>query len=251
VAEARQRPIVGLTPDVGETEARPARPSLPRYELKQAYADAVLAAGGLPIVLPYSDDENAASQALALCDALVVTGGAFDIPPEAYGTDAHRALGRLKPARTRFEQLVLRGALAERKPVLGICGGMQLLAVEVGGKLWQDIRAEIASADDHEQKIDSRLPGHAARIVAGTRLAKILGRDLVQVNSTHHQAVRDPGAAIVCAIAPDDVVEAIELADRFAIGVQWHPELMAGGEQQLLYDALVEAARGAERRRPA
>jgi putative glutamine amidotransferase len=235
--------VVGLTPDVGETEARPARPPLPRYELKQAYADAVVAAGGLPIVLPYSDEESAALESVALCDALVVTGGAFDIPPEAYGAQAHPSLGRLKPGRTRFEQIVLRAALAQRKPVLGICGGMQLLAVEVGGKLWQDIGAEVPSATDHEQKVDSRLPGHAARVIAGTQLAKILGRDLIQVNSTHHQAVRDPGAAIVSAVAPDGVVEAIELTDRFAVGVQWHPELMPGKEHLLLYAALVEAAK--------
>jgi putative glutamine amidotransferase len=235
--------VVGLTPDVGETEARPARPPLPRYELKQAYADAVVAAGGLPIVLPYSDEESAALESVALCDALVVTGGAFDIPPDAYGAQAHPSLGPLKPGRTRFEQLVLRAALAQRKPVLGICGGMQLLAIEVGGKLWQDIEAEVPSAANHEQKVDSRLPGHAARVIAGTRLAKILGRDLIQVNSTHHQAVRDPGAAIVSAVAPDGVVEAIELTDRFAIGVQWHPELMPGKEHLLLYAALVEAAK--------
>jgi putative glutamine amidotransferase len=243
VGDRHGRPVVGLTPDVGETEARPARPSLPRYELKQAYADAVLACGGLPIVLPYSDDESAALESVALCDALVVTGGAFDIPPDAYRAKAHPALGPLKPGRTRFEQIVLRAALSERKPVLGICGGMQLLAVEVGGTLWQDLREEVVSASDHEQKIDSRLPGHAARVVAGTRLARILGRDLIQVNSTHHQAVRDPGAAVVSAVAPDGVVEAIELPDRFAIGVQWHPELMPGDEQLLLYRALVEAAR--------
>jgi putative glutamine amidotransferase len=247
VGDPRRRPVVGLTPDVGETEARPARPSLPRYELKQAYADAILAAGGLPIVLPYSDDESAALQSVSLCDALVVTGGAFDVPPDAYGAHAHRALGPLKPARTRFEQTVLSAALSDRKPVLGICGGMQLLAVAVGGTLWQDLREEVASAADHEQKIDARLPGHAARVIAGTQLAKILGRDLIQVNSTHHQAVRDPGAAVVSAVAPDGVVEAIELPDRFAIGVQWHPELMAGDEQRLLYGALVEAARAPAR----
>jgi putative glutamine amidotransferase len=247
VGDRRLRPVVGLTPDVGETEARPARPSLPRYELKQAYADAVLAAGGLPIVLPYSEDEGAALEFIALCDALVVTGGAFDIPPDAYGVQAHRSLGPVKPARTRFEQLVLRAALSQRKPVLGVCGGMQLLAVEVGGKLWQDIRDEAVSTADHEQKVDSRLPGHAVRVIAGTQLAQILGRDLIQVNSTHHQAVRDPGAAVVSALAPDGVVEAIELPDRFAIGVQWHPELMPGNEQLLLYGALVEAARARER----
>jgi len=246
VHEAR-RPVVGLTPDVGETPPRPARPPVPQYELKQAYADAVLAAGGLPVVLPYSDDQSAALEAVALCDALVVTGGAFDIPPDSYGAAAHERLGPLKPGRTRFEQRVLRAALEARKPVLGICGGMQLLAVEVGGSLWQDIREQLAGASDHEQKVDPRRPGHSARVVAGTQLARIVGTDLLQVNSTHHQAVRDPGPAVVSAVAPDGVIEAIELPDRFALGVQWHPELIGAPEHLALYRALVDAARAARR----
>ncbi len=239
----RRRPVVGLTPDLGETVPRPARPALPQYELKQAYVDAVLGAGGLPVILPYDEEDGAAAEAVALCDAVVVTGGAFDVPPEAYGAQAHRRLGPLKQGRTRFEQAVLRAALEARKPVLGVCGGMQLLAVELGGTLWQDIREEVPGASDHEQKIDLRQPGHSARIVAGTRLAGIVGADIVQVNSTHHQAVRDAGPAVVSAVAPDGVIEAIELPDRFALGVQWHPELMAGPEHRALYRALVEAAR--------
>ena len=245
MAERRRRPVIGLTPDMGETEPRPARPAVPRYELKQAYADAVIAAGGLPVVLPYDSDPDRATESLSLCDALVVTGGAFDVPADTYGARGHHKMGPLKPARTRFEQLVLRAALSERKPVLGICGGMQLLAVEVGGTLWQDIREDMPDALDHEQKVDPRLPGHAARIVQRTRLAQIVACDLVQVNSTHHQAVRDAGAAVVSAVAPDGIIEAIELPDRFALGVQWHPELMAGDEHLALYEALVDAARTA------
>jgi putative glutamine amidotransferase len=84
-------------------------------------------------------------------------------------------------------------------------------------------------------------------VVSGTRLARIVGADIVQVNSTHHQAVRDAGPAVVCAVAPDGVIEAIELSDRFALGVQWHPELMAGGEHLALYRALVDAARAPSR----
>jgi putative glutamine amidotransferase len=238
------RPVVGLTPDVGETAPRPARPSLPLYELKQAYADAVLAAGGLPVVLPYADDESAAFEAVELCDALVVTGGAFDIPPDAYGAQAHRLLGTLKPERTQYEQRALRAALLAKKPVLGVCGGMQLLAVELGGTLYQDIRDELPEALDHEQKVDPRTPGHPARVEPGTRLATIVGRERIDVNSTHHQAVRETGRARVCAVAPDGVIEAIELADSFVIGVQWHPELLPGPEHLALYRALVQAARG-------
>ena len=152
------RPVIGITPDVGHTSGRPGRPSLPRYELKQAYADAVLAAGGLPIVLPYADDESAAMEAIELCDGVVITGGAFDIPPELYGASAGERMGPLKRGRTAWEQRVLRAALQEDLPVLGVCGGMQLLAVELGGRLYQDIRDEVPGARDHEQKGDPREP---------------------------------------------------------------------------------------------
>ena len=237
------RPVIGITPDVGETAARAGRPSLPLYTLKQAYADAVLAAGGLPIVLPYSEDERAPAEAISLCEGLVLTGGAFDIPPELYGARPGDRLGPLKRGRTAYEQRVLRAAFDVNLPVLGICGGMQLLAVEAGGTLVQDIGDEIPGAFDHEQKLDPREPGHPIRILEGTALEAIVGTRTLEVNSTHHQAVRDAGRARVSAVSPDLVVEAIELPDRFAIGVQWHPELLAGREHLLLYRALVDKAR--------
>ena len=237
------RPVIGITPDLGQTSARPGRPANPQYELKQAYADAVIAAGGLPIVLPYSEDASGPQEALDLCDGLVITGGAFDIPAELYGAQAGARMGPLKRGRTAFEQRVLRAALAADLPVLGVCGGMQLLAVELGGTLFQDIVHEVPGALDHEQRNDPREPGHAARIVPGSELASIVGKSEIEVNSTHHQAVKDPGRARVCAVAPDQIVEAIELPDQFAIGVQWHPELLAGNEHLALYRALVERAR--------
>jgi len=237
------RPVIGITPDLGQTSARPGRPATPQYELKQAYTDAVLAAGGLPIVLPYSEDASAPQEALDLCNGLVITGGAFDIPAEIYGAQAGARMGPLKRGRTAFEQRVLRAALAADVPVLGVCGGMQLLAVELGGTLFQDIVQEVPGALDHEQRNDPREPGHAARIVPGSELASIVGKSEIEVNSTHHQAVKDPGRARVCAVAPDQIVEAIELSDQFALGVQWHPELLAGNEHLALYLALVERAR--------
>ncbi len=237
------KPVIGITPDVGESAARPARPSVPRYELKVAYADAVLAAGGLPIILPYSEDENAPKQAIELCDALVITGGAFDIAPELYGVKKRSdLLGPQKMGRTAYEQRVLRAALDADLPVLGICGGMQLLAVAAGGSLYQDIGDEVPGAFDHEQKMDPRKPGHRVRIVEGSTLHSIVGAREIQVNSTHHQAVKDAGSAKVCAVAPDNIVEAIELPGKLALGVQWHPELLAGPEHLALYRALVDWA---------
>ena len=237
------RPLIAITPDLSQSTGRPGRPPSPRYELKVAYADAVLAAGGLPVVLPYAEDEAAPAEAVARCDGLVITGGAFDIPPELYGAKPGGRLGPIKPGRTAYEPRVLRAALEADKPVLGVCGGMQLLAVELGGTLFQHIADEVPGALDHEQKHDPRQPGHAVRILPGTMLEAIVGGAELEVNSTHHQAVREPGRARICAVSPDRVIEAIELPGKFALGVQWHPELLEGPGHLALYRALVEKAR--------
>ena len=234
------RPRIGLTLDADEARRR--------YELKSSYVDAVLAAGGLPILLPHAAE--AAAAYLALLDGLVVTGGAFDVPPELYGEPRRKECGPLKPDRTAFEKDLLEAALAARLPVLGVCGGMQLMNVVRGGTLYQDLAAD-AGLSGHEQPAPKDAPFHEAAIVPGTQLAALVGAERVGVNSTHHQAVKDPGAGVlVSARAPDGVVEGIELPDLpFAIGVQWHPEAVARHDPRhaAIYRGLVQAARDARR----
>jgi putative glutamine amidotransferase len=228
------RPRIGVTLDVaGERQ----------YALPRAYVDAVLAAGGLPILLPHARD--AAAAYLALLDGLVVSGGAFDVPPELYGEARREVCGALHPERTAFEQELLEAALAAGLPVLGVCGGMQLLNVVRGGTLHQDLAAD-AGVRGHEQPAPKDVPSHEAIVAPGTLLAELVGAGPLPVNSTHHQAVRDPGQGVlVSARAPDGVVEAIELPDLpFALGVQWHPEAVARHvpRHAELYRALVRAA---------
>ena len=245
-----KRPIIGLTPDFGATFARPGRPSLDRYELKRSYPDAIVRAGGVPIVLPYLDDDAALDQQLSLCDALLVTGGGFDVPPGFYGAEPHAQLGPLHPERSGFELRLLQKALARDLPVLGICGGHQLLAVTLGATLVQDIPSESPEALGHEQAHDPREPTHSVELVPGTRLALATGARTMQVNSTHHQAVRTAGRATVSARSPDGLIEAIELPQheaRFVMGVQWHPELLPDALNLSIYRALVEAALPASR----
>ena len=220
-----RRPTIGITPDVSALS--PETP-IPRYELKIPYADAILRAGGLPFVLPYSEEPSVVEGYLERISGLVVTGGAFDIPPEAYGDVARDGLGTLKPGRTAFETELLSGALKRNLPVLGICGGMQLLHVVLGGTLFQDIRLELAGAREHEQKHDRTQPQHPVDVKDGTLLAELIGRGQLMVNSTHHQAARGtPENVLVSALSPDGVIEAIESrAHPFAVGVQWHPELL-------------------------
>jgi putative glutamine amidotransferase len=228
------RPRIGVTLDVaGEA----------RYALPRAYADAVLAAGGLPLLLPHA--REAAEAYLALLDGLVVAGGAFDVPPELYGEPRRPVCGETHPERTAFEQELLLAALAARLPVLGVCGGMQLLNVVCGGTLYQDLAAD-AGRPGHEQPAPKDAPSHDALVAPGTLLARLVGEGALPVNSTHHQAVRDPGQGVlVSARAPDGVIEAIELPDLpFALGVQWHPEAVARHvpRNAEIFHALVRAA---------
>ncbi|MGC3998812.1 MAG: gamma-glutamyl-gamma-aminobutyrate hydrolase family protein [Anaeromyxobacter sp.] len=236
-----RRPRIGVTLDA-DADGR-------RYALPASYVEAVLAAGGLPILVPHGPPPVAAAY-LALLDGLVVTGGAFDVPPELYGEAAREVCGPLKPERTRAEKEILEAALAARLPVLGVCGGMQLLNVVQGGTLLQDLPAD-AGIGGHEQPAPKDVPTHEVRVAKGTLLARLVGPDPLPANSTHHQAVKEPGTGVlVSGRTADGVVEAIELPDLpFALGVQWHPEAVARHDARhaRIYAGLVEAARSALR----
>jgi putative glutamine amidotransferase len=240
-----RRPAVGITPDAeGEGDAA-------RFFVKTAYAEAVLRAGGLPLVLPTSTDASVVDAYLDRVSAVVVTGGAFDVPPAAYGETPREGLGPLNLGRTAFETVVLQGALRRRLPLLGICGGMQLLNVVLGGTLYQDLHRELPGAKEHEQHNARSQPSHPVDVHDGSLLADVLGRGQLMVNSTHHQAISKLGPSLkVSATAPDGVVEAIESTEHpFALGVQWHPELLLLSMPLHLglYRALVQKAREARR----
>jgi putative glutamine amidotransferase len=220
-----RRPSIGITPDVSVATADAPQP---KYELKTAYAEAVLRAGGLPLVLPYSDDRLVVEAYLDRVSGVLVSGGGFDVPPELYGEQPREGLGPLKPERSHFELALVKGALARNLPVLGVCGGMQLLNVALGGTLFQDLGRELPQAKPHQQTHDRTHPHHPIEVREGTVLAEYLGKGQLMVNSTHHQAVKAPGEKLeVAATAPDGVIEAVEAKGyAFAVGVQWHPELL-------------------------
>ena len=235
------RPRIGISLDVDDQKAR--------YELKRTYVDAVVGAGGLPILIPFCAPAVADEYFSAL-DGLVLSGGAFDVPPSLYGEEARAACGPLVPERTETELRLLRGAIEGGLPLLGVCGGMQLFNVALGGSLHQDLPTDLGIRI-HQQPPPKDVPTHEVDVVAGTRLAALAGAGRLRVNSTHHQAVKAvaPGL-LVSARAPDGVIEGIELPGHpFALGVQWHPEAALRHEPRhaAIYQGLVRAAR--ERRR--
>lgn len=188
--------------------------------------------GGAGVVLLPPGDPAAGLELLAHARGLVITGGAFDIHPRHYGQVVSARLDRVDEDRTTLELELARRAVALGIPVLGLCGGMQALAVALGGSLVQDIRERWPEALEHEQPTDPALRWHPLEHAHPLLPAA--------VNSTHHQAVDDPGPMRVVARAPDGVIEAVELPGHpFCIGVQWHPELL----DDALFAALVEAGR--------
>ena len=235
----KNRPIVGVTLD---SEPPGGYSKYPWYALRQNYADAIVASGGLPMALPHA--AALADAYLDAIDALVVTGGAFDVDPALYSGGARHATVTLKPGRTEAELALIQAALARDMPVLGICGGQQLLAVALGGSLIQHIPDTIPDALEHEQPNPRHEPGHAIALLPGTLLARIVGTPTMRVNSAHHQAVLSAGRGAVNATAPDGVVEGIEATGyRFCLGVQWHPEYGIDPGDRRIFDAMIAAIR--------
>lgn len=226
---------------------------LPRYDfestgisLSAGYTAGVLAAGGLPMVLPITDDPAMLHRFICACDGFIVPGGS-DIDPKFYGQKRDVRLHRVIRRRDEMEIAFIPLILAAEKPLLGICRGMQALNVARGGTLYQDIHSAIAG--EHIQHVQGRpfeRPTHEVDIAPDSKLARIMGTGHCRVNTLHHQSIAEAGNGVrVVAKAPDGVAEAIEMPDAdFVVGVQWHPEYLwpAHAEELRLFQGLVEAA---------
>ncbi|MBS5607706.1 MULTISPECIES: gamma-glutamyl-gamma-aminobutyrate hydrolase family protein [Enterocloster] len=236
-----KKPLIAITPSHNtENDDISMRPT---------YLRAVAAAGGLPVVLPLEGTEEDIAQYVDTCDGFLFSGGP-DLHPFLFGEDTHQNCGNVSAARDTMEQQLFKLAFKARKPILGICRGIQEINVFLGGDIYQDLPSQYEAAFPiaHRQPYYYTTTSHLVDIVPGTRMAEIAGgKAQIAVNSMHHQAVRSlaPGLT-VSAVARDGLTEAVEMQDYpYLLAVQWHPEYLSGKDEAAgrLFASFVDACR--------
>ena len=236
------KPIIGVTSDFHPQDKGEAT-----YFLRARYVDAIRNLGGIPVILPPTEDTAFQSELLNRLNGLLITGSGPDLDPRLYGQRKKAKFKIMSPRRARFELSLVRRAVEEDRPVLGICGGLQVLNVALGGSLIQDIATQVPRALPHQQETSPTRLWHPVEIMPATKLYDILSRRTIRVNSSHHQAAQHVAKALVInAVASDGVIEGLESPrSRFVIGVQWHPEFLYPDhpESRKLFRAFLNAAR--------
>ena len=208
------------------------------------YAAAINAAGGVTVLLPYTDREDVIASFVELCDGFCVAGGA-DISPERYGAERHPLCEAPQLYRDALDLAFIRQVLKSGKPLLAICRGMQMLNIACGGTLFQDIPSECPSEIAHRQTEGEFELSHYATPIPGTPLSNTVGNARIRVNSFHHQAIKILGDGLaVMATADDGTAEAIYMPDKkFLQGYQWHPERLYAIDEnsRLIFKSFIES----------
>lgn len=241
------RPLIGITCGMGQAIYSLTQENLPQlqHRLGDSYVKAVVRAGGIPVLLPNNTDLSCVKEIAQGLDGFLLSGGG-DVDPVSFGERATEKLGTVTPRRDAFELALCRYVLEKtEKPVLGICRGIQVMNVAMGGSLHIDLPSDGKLC--HSLNMFPRdVYSHGVVVASGTRMAQIMGEGMGKVNSFHHQAIRDlaEGLVVSARSVPDDVVEAVELpGDRFVVGVQWHPEELVNCPEAVnLFNSFIQAA---------
>jgi putative glutamine amidotransferase len=239
------KPLIGIT-----CGARQNKEGISFYGILPAYTKSVAAAGGLPVLITPTSDVQLLREIYERMDGVLLAGGG-DVDPLIYGMTDDGLVHAVDADRDAAEIAIARWAAAEDKPLLGICRGCQVANVALGGTLYRDIEKEYPGYNglDHDQwgKAPRHHLAHPVTVEAGTKLAAAIGTQQVQVNTLHHQALRDVAPQLsVSASAIDGLIEGVEIPDaRFFVGVQWHPEELAEYNEPMrrLFQTFIESAR--------
>jgi putative glutamine amidotransferase len=247
-----RRPTIGVTTQTLQAiDGIPA--GLPTsVVMNQRYYQAVATAGGgAPVLIPLLDDLDALRGAYEACAGIMIPGG-VDMDPATYGETPHEKLGRIDPDRDRVELQLTRWCIEDKKPLLGLCRGLQVINVAQGGTLFQDLEAQLEGAIRHDYfptyGFERDHLSHDVAVDPSSRLRSLVDLDQLPVNSMHHQGVKQLGQGLIaCAVASDGLIEAVESANgHWMVGVQWHPEVFEADDPHTrdLFRGFVDAARG-------
>ena len=237
----KARPKIGITAHVNKDSNS--------TSITTNYMDAIYACGGFPLLLPILNDDQLWQEAAQELDGFLFSGGA-DVNPRLYGEEIYPFCAEILPTRDEMELTLLRAVLPTRKPILGICRGIQLLNVGMGGTLYQDIYEQPAQSfpQQHSQKLPHHLPSHDVMVEKDSLLYQIVRMEKLPVNSLHHQAIKDCAPCLrATAKTASGIIEAVEKKDHpFFLGLQWHPERMwhADISAMVVFDAFIRACRG-------
>ncbi len=245
-----RRPTIGVT-----TQTLQAIDGIPAglplsVVMNERYYEAVATAGGAPVLVPLLKEEDALRATYDACDGILIPGG-VDMDPATYGETPHEKLGRIDPDRDRVELQITRWCIEDKKPLLGLCRGLQVINVAQGGTLFQDLDAQLDGAIRHDYfptyGFDREHLSHDVAVEPSSRLHSLVNLDQLPVNSMHHQGVRQLGRGLLaCARSSDGLIEAVESTNgHWMVGVQWHPEVFENTDPHTrdLFRGFVDAAR--------
>ena len=214
-------------------------------KLASAYTEAIEGCGGVPLIFPYTENEDTVDALVKLCDGFLFSGGT-DIDPSAYGEQRSPSCNVSEVYRDRLELAVFRKAFAAGKPIMGICRGIQLINVALGGTLYQDIPSEYETNLVHRQTEAKNMPSHSAFAEAGAPLEVLVRKTRITANSFHHQALKNLGKGLgVMAVAEDGIIEAVYHTEHpYLRAYQWHPERLwkTDADNKILFEDFIKAA---------
>jgi putative glutamine amidotransferase len=234
------RPVIGINADFVPA----GKLTIAHVRLNAGYYESVVAAGGLPLILPPLAKENELDALLDRCDGFLLSGG-LDLDPKRSGLPSHHSVQPMAERREENDRLLVRRVLDRQLPLLAVGVGMQQLNVACGGSLYLHLPEDLPRSLPHRDPTGGP-HRHAVLLEPGSRIDEIYGGGEIRINSAHHQAVRQPGAGLrVGSVAPDGVIESIESTDPnwFCIGVQWHPESeTASALDMQLFECFIQAS---------
>lgn len=240
-----KKPLIGITSRYINMRTSDALGSR-KLCLNNDYLDSIFLAGGIPLILPISQDEATIQSYANTVDGLILSGGE-DIDPKHYGEEPGQHLGTVAQDRDHFEIGLVKAILDQKKPLLGICRGLQVLNVSLGGSLHQDIPSEFPGTSIlHRQKSEEHAGSHRVDLLKGSKIHGIFATDSLMCNSFHHQSIKTLAPGLLStALSSDGIIEGVEMPEaNFVVAVQWHPECMVRNDPTMLklFKSFIQAA---------